>query len=159
WHPVLMLVDTGANSHVVAGWLARKLGLKMQRLGDIGTDHVGRSIATYRIDKVEMAIDGWGKLSTTTLLATEVPEVIERLGIGAFVAPQRLDEEGDAVVLDLGKGEMRAAWWDEALDDLADRGTALVAPEQARRCEESDGPVKGLAFTVPAVIESHRVQL
>jgi hypothetical protein len=48
--PVLMLVDTGANSHVIAGWFARKLGLPMKKLGDVGTDHVGKTIATYRID-------------------------------------------------------------------------------------------------------------
>jgi len=30
------------------------------------------TIATYRIDKPEMAIDGWGALSPSTLLATEV---------------------------------------------------------------------------------------
>ena len=108
-HPVLMLVDTGANSHVIAGWMARKIGVPMKKLGDIGTDHVGASIATYRLDHVDIQIDDWGKLSTTTLLATEVPEVIEKLGIGAFISPQRLDEEGDSVVLDLARGELRSS--------------------------------------------------
>src|SRR5437762_9818289 len=49
-HPVLMLLDTGANSHVIAGWLARKLHLPMRRLGDIGADHVGAPITAYRVD-------------------------------------------------------------------------------------------------------------
>lgn len=154
-----MLVDTGANSHVIAGWLARKLSLPMKKLGDIGTDHVGKSIATYRIDNLEMALDEWGPLSARTLLATEVPEVIEKLGIGAFISPQRLDEEGDAILLDLPKGEIRAAWWDDAHYELSANGTALVQPDQARACEENDGPVKGLAFVVPAVVESQKVQL
>ncbi len=56
-HPVLMLVDTGANSHVVAGWFARKVGLSMRKLGDVGTDHVGKSIATYRIDKINLTLN------------------------------------------------------------------------------------------------------
>jgi hypothetical protein len=157
--PVLMLVDTGANSHVLAGWLARKLALPMKKLGDIGTDHVGKSIATYRIDKLEMTIDDWGPLSATTVLATEVPDVIEKLGIGAFISPQRLDEEGDAVVLDLAKGEIRSAWWDDALYELSATGTSLVQPEHGRACEENDGPVKGLAFVVPSVVDSQKVQL
>jgi Aspartyl protease len=157
--PVLMLVDTGANSHVVAGWFARKHALPMKKLGDIGSDHVGKSISTYRIDKLEMAIDEWGPLSPTTVLATEVPEVIEKLGIAAFVSPQRLDEEGDAVVLDLAKGEIRSAWWDEAHYALSAEGVPLALPDQARACEENDGPVKGLAFVVPATVESHKVQL
>jgi hypothetical protein len=158
-HPVVMLVDTGANSHVVAGWVVRKLGLPMKKLGDIGSDHVGKSIATYSIDKLEMTIDGWGPLATTTVLATEIPEAIEKLGIGAFISPQHLDEEGDATILDLAKGELRSAWWDEADRELGARGTALVSPDQSRACEENGGPVKGLAFVVPATIESHEVQL
>ena len=48
-----------------------------------GTDHVGKAIATYRLDKVEIAIDDWGKLSSSTLLATELPEVIEKLAPAA----------------------------------------------------------------------------
>jgi hypothetical protein len=156
---VLMLLDTGANSHVIAGWLARKLSVPMKKLGDIGTDHVGKSIATYRIDRLDMSIEGWGKLSAMPLLATEVPDVIEKLGIGAFISPQRLEEEGDAVVLDLRKGELRSAWWDDAHADLAETGSVLVEPPQAKVCQENDGPVKGLAFVVPSVIESQKVQL
>ncbi|MBX3230509.1 MAG: aspartyl protease family protein [Labilithrix sp.] len=157
--PVLMLVDTGANSHVIAGWLARKLGLPMKKLGDIGTDHVGKSIAAYRLDGVDIAIDDWGKLATTTLLATEVPPVIEKLGIGAFISPQRLEEEGDAVVLDLAKGELRSAWWDESLREMADKGVRLFDVDQGRTCEDSEGPVRGLAYVMPSVIEQQKVSL
>ena len=158
-HPVTMLVDTGANSHVIAGWLARKLGLTMKKLGDVGTDHVGKSIATFRVEKPELAIEGWGDLASGAVLATEVPEVIERLGIGVFVSPQRLVEEGDAVVLDLQRAELRPAKWDEAHFDLSATGKPLVTPEQGRACEENDGPIKGLAFVVPAMIETQKVDL
>jgi hypothetical protein len=154
-----MLVDTGANSHVIAGWLARKLGLPMKRLGDVGTDHVGKTIATFRIDKPEMALDGWGSLAPGPVLATDVPEVIEKLGIGAFISPQRLVEEGDAVILDLEKGEMRAAWWDEAHYDLAASGSPLVMGDAGRACEETDGPIRGLAYVLPATVEQNRVEL
>lgn len=157
--PVLMLVDTGANSHVIAGWFARKIGLPLKKLGDIGTDHVGKSISTFRIDKIDMAIDDWGKLSASTVLATEVPEVIEKLGIGAFISPQRLDDEGDAVVLDLGKGELRSAMWEETAKEMAESGTPVIVPEESKACEENDGPVKGLAFVVPATIDSQKVNL
>lgn len=156
---VLMLVDTGANSHVITGWLARKLALPMKRLGDIGTDHLGKAIETYRIDGIEMTIDEWGTLSATTALATEVPKAIEQLGIGAFISPQRLDEEGDSVLLDLAKGELRSAWWDDEHYELSAMGKELIVPDRARTCEEKDGPVRGLAFVVPARIESLRVQL
>ena len=157
--PTLFLVDTGANSHVIAGWLARKLGLPMKKLGDIGTDHVGKTIAAFRIDRPELALDEWGPLDRGPVLAAEVPEVIEKLGIGGFVSPQRLVEEGDSVILDLAGGEIRSAWWDEALYALSASGTTLVVADQSRACEEAEGPIKGLAFVVPATIESNRVEL
>ncbi|MDB4940587.1 MAG: hypothetical protein JWP97_121 [Labilithrix sp.] len=158
-HPVLMLVDTGANSHVIAGWLARKLGLPMKKLGDLGTDHVGKSIATFRVERPELAIDEWGPLATGPVLATEVPEIIEKLGIGVFISPQRLVEEGDSVVLDLQKGELRSAVWSEAHYELSATGLPLVMPEQGRACEDTESPIKGLAFVVPATVEGQRVEL
>lgn len=157
-HPVLMLVDTGANSHVIAGWQARKLGLPMKKLGDVGTDHVGKTIATFRIEKPALAIDGWGSLHPGPVLATDVPDVMEKLGIGAFISPQRLVEHGDSVLLDLAKAEMHTAHWDDAQAGLRASGTPLVVGE-ARACEENEGPIKGLAFVVPAVVGSHRVEL
>ena len=158
--PVLMLVDTGANSHVIAGWLARRLRIPMKKVGDVGTDHVGKTIATYRIDKADITLDGWGALATTTVLATEVPEVIEKLGIGAFISPQRLVEEGDAVILDLAKGEIRSAWFEEAHYELSAKGEPLVlGSDQGRACEESEGPVRGLAYVLPATVEAQRVDL
>jgi predicted aspartyl protease len=158
-HPVLMVVDTGANSHVIAGWLARKLGLTMRKLGDTGTDHVGKTITTFRIDKPELSIDDWGALAPVPVLATEVPEAIEKLGIGVFISPQGLVEDGDAVLLDLVKGEMRPAWWDEARAALATGGLPLVLGEQARACEENEGRIKGLSFVLPATIGDERAEL
>jgi hypothetical protein len=110
-------------------------------------------------DKVDIAIDDWGKLSSTTFLATEVPEVIEKLGIGAFISPQRLDEEGDSVVLDLAKGELRSAWFDEQQRAMGESGTPLFEVDSARTCDDSDGPIRGLAYVVPATIEAQKVSL
>lgn len=148
-YPVRMLIDTGANSHFVAGWLARRLGIPLKEAGDVGIDHVGRPVATFRIQRPEIAIDGWGKLAPPVVLATEVPELMERLGIGVFVSPQRLDEEGDAVVLDFAHRELRAARWDE-----------LELPEvrDATACEDK-GAVPGLAFVVPATVEGQSLRL
>jgi hypothetical protein len=130
----------------------------MKKLGDVGTDHVGKTIATFRVEKPELAIDDWGPLVPMPVLATDVPEVIEKLGIGVFISPQRLVEEGDSVVLDLAKGELRPAWWDEAHYELSALGVPLVVGE-ARACEETEGPIKGLAYVLPGSIESQHVDL
>ena len=156
-HETWMLVDTGANSHVVAGWFARKHGMPMAKLGDVGTDHVGKSIATYRLERPNVVIDQWGPLNEGPMLVTDVPALIEKLGIGAFISPQRLTEEGDAVVLDLAAGEVRAAYYDDAMHALG-AGATLVAPG-ARACEDTESPIKGLAFVLPGTIEGRAVDL
>jgi predicted aspartyl protease len=157
--PTWMLVDTGANSHVVAGWLARQIGLPLKRLGDLGSDHAGRTITTFRVDHPRMAIDEWGAVPDGPMLATEVPPLIEELGIGAFVSPQRLVEgDGGAVVLDFVGGEMRAGHYDSALHKLGHHGSS-IAPNGGRVCEDDASPIQGLAFVIPATIEGRTVDL
>ena len=157
-HPTWMLVDTGANSHVVAGWFARQIGMKLSKLGDVGTDHVGRTIATYRVEHPAVVIEQWGPLAEGPMLVTDVPALIEKLGIGAFISPQRLTEEGDAVVLDLAGAEMRAAWFDDAERALGTRGLALVGPG-ARLCEDTASPIQGLAYVLRGMVEGIAVDL
>jgi predicted aspartyl protease len=157
--PTWMLVDTGANSHVIAGWLARKVGLPLQRLGDVGTDHVGRTIPTFRVDHAGVVIDGWGPLADGPVLVTDVPEPIERLGIGAFVSPQSL-AGGAAVILDFPAKEMRLAAYDETQAELVRLGQGdLLSPNGGVACEDTESPIKGLAYVVPATIEGQSVTL
>lgn len=154
-----MLVDTGANSHVVAGWLARQVGLSLKKLGDLGSDHAGRTIATFRVDHPQVTIDDWGAVPDGPMLATEVPPLIEELGIGAFVSPQRLVEgDGGAVVLDFLAGEMRRSPYDDAIHKLGHRGSS-IAPNGGRVCEDDASPIQGLAFVLPASIEGRPVDL
>jgi predicted aspartyl protease len=157
--PTWMLVDTGANSHVVAGWLARQVGLSLKKLGDLGADHAGRTIATYRVDHPQMTIDEWGAVADGPMLATEVPPLIEELGIGAFVSPQELASgDGGAVVLDFPDGEMHAAQYDDAVHKLGHRGGS-ISPNGGRVCEDDASPIQGLAFVLPASIEGRPVDL
>jgi predicted aspartyl protease len=153
------LVDTGANSHVVAGWLARQVGLPLKRLGDLGSDHAGRTIATFRVDHPQVAIDEWGPIPDGPMLATEVPPLIEELGIGGFISPQRLVEgDGGAVVLDFIGGEMRSPRYDDAIHKLGRTGSS-IAPNGGRVCEDDASPIQGLAFVIPANVEGRAVDL
>lgn len=158
-HPTILLVDTGANVHVVAGWLARKLGLSMKKLGGQGSDHVGRAITTWRVESPELALEEWGPVSASSLIVTEIPEAIEKMGIGGILSPQKLGDEGDAVVVDLYRGELRAAWWDEASRELASRGAPLVVGPEDNACEEPDGSGSALSYVVPATIEGEKLAL
>ena len=46
--PTLFLVDTGANAHILSGFVARKAQLTTRAFGDTGVDHAGHSIETRR---------------------------------------------------------------------------------------------------------------
>jgi predicted aspartyl protease len=152
-----MLVDTGANSHVIAGWLARKAKLDAKNLGDQGTDHAGRTIITSRVERSSITIDEWGALPDSPTLVTEVPEAVARLGIGAFLSPQQLGA-GQALVLDLAESEMRVTESALAMGALSGRGADPFG-DPVHVCEDNDSPIRGLAFVVQAKIEGAKVGL
>jgi predicted aspartyl protease len=154
-----MFVDTGSASHVLAGWLARRAGLSLKQRGNQGVDHAGRTIAEFRVENPRMAIDGWGPVADGPMIATEVPGFYEEHGIGGFVSPQQLvTADGDAVILDLVAGEMRASHYDEALHKLGRHGSSL-APNGARLCEADADPAPAPVFVVPATVEKRAVDL
>jgi predicted aspartyl protease len=157
--PVWMLVDTGANSHVIAGWVARKIGMPLRPLGEVGSDHAGRAVSAYAALHPQAAIDGWGAIDAGPILVTDVPEPIAGMGIGAFVSPQALSREGEAVVLDLAKREMHTAPWGEAVRELDARGGVAIAPAGARLCRDDTSLIRGLSFVLPAELDGHKVSL
>lgn len=153
----LLLVDTGASANMVTGWLARRAKLPLSSHGDTGRDHVGRAVTTARTPKPSLVVDGWGPLPERETLVIEVPEALERLGIGAFLSPQRLDAA--AVVLDLPRGELREG------RDLGDEKGALAEwaslsrPEarglpEGRVCLDRASLVGGVAFVLPATLRA-----
>jgi predicted aspartyl protease len=154
---VWMLVDTGANSHVIASWVARKAKMPMRALGDIGSDHTGRAVSAYTVEHPAVVVDEWGPLADGPMLVTDVPEPIARIGIGAFVSPQWLADEGQAVVLDLSAREMRTAPWDDAQRMLDERPGVELVPRGARLCEDDASTIKGVV--VPASVDGHAAEL
>ncbi len=157
--PVWMLVDTGANSHVIASWVARKVGMPLRALGAVGSDHTGHSMSAYAVDHPNVAIDGWGALADGPMLVADVPEAIARIGIGAFVSPQWLAGDAEGIVLDLDAHAMRSALWDDAAREIGERGGLSLAPDGARLCESRGSLIQGLSFVLPATVDGRRVDL
>ncbi|CAN5255402.1 hypothetical protein BH09MYX1_BH09MYX1_52700 [soil metagenome] len=153
--PTLALIDTGANSTVIAGWLARKTNLTLQRFGDTGTDHTGRSIEMRRALHPQVAIDGWGSLPDEPLLVTDVPDAVTKLGIGVFISPQKLALVGEAIILDFPHKEMRAVKKGTSLGTL---GIALTLDPVAL-CEDKDSPIQGLAYVLSGTVDGEAVKL
>jgi predicted aspartyl protease len=153
--PTLFLVDTGANAHILSGWVARKAQLTTRAFGDVGVDHSGRTIETRRATHPHVHIENWGDLADEPMLVTDVPEAVTRLGIGGFLSPQQLATEDVSIVLDFQKSEMRQMRRGDSLDAS---GSAL-ALDPPRVCLDSDSPLRGLAFVVHAQIEGNAADL
>ncbi len=157
--PVWMLVDTGANSHVIAAWVARKIGMPLRPLGGVGSDHAGRAVNAYAALRPQVTIDGWGAVDAGPILVTDVPEAIGGMGIGAFVSPQALARPGEAVILDLAHHELRTAPWADAVRSLDARGGVPIAGGGAHICRDDTSLIRGLAFVIPAEIDGRKVSL
>ena len=131
-----------------AGSRAR-LGLPMRPLGDVGSDHTGRAVTAYTVEHPAWSIDDWGPLADGPMLVTDVPEPIERIGIGAFVSPQWLARPGTRWCSTSPNREMRTAPWDDAVR-RSRRCRAARSRRAARGCAEDDASaIKGLAFVLP----------
>ena len=155
---VWMLVDTGANYHVVAGWLVKKTGLKTRPIGAAGTDHAGRPITTYRVDNARIDAEGWGPVAQGTVLGTDVPAVFERAHIGVFLSPGQLAGEGGGVVVDLLHDEVREERFADAAREVAKHGVE-IAGDGARVCEDKAGAMTGRSYVVSARVEGQPVRL
>lgn len=147
--PTLFLVDTGANAHILSGFIARKAGLTTRAFGDVGVDHSGHPIDTRRAPHPQVHIDDWGDLPDEPMLVTDVPEAVTRLGIGGFISPQHLADDDVSIVLDFQKSEMREMRHGDTLD-APGNAFALDPP---RVCRDTDSPLQGLAFVVRAQID------
>ncbi|HSQ65572.1 MAG TPA: aspartyl protease family protein [Polyangiaceae bacterium] len=151
----LILVDTGANSHVIAGWLARKAQLTTLRLGEVGVDHAGREIETRRAPHPHVHLDNWGDLPDEAILVADMPDAVAHLGIGAFLSPQQLATDDVDVVLDFPQSEMREVRHGDSVN-AAGNALALDPPHA---CVDDSSDVKGLLFVVGAKVEGEGAQL
>jgi predicted aspartyl protease len=151
-----MLLDTGANTHMLTGWIARKAHLETKALGDSGTDHTGKTIKARRVDHANVALEGWGPIEDRPILVVDVPDRLEQLGIGGFISPQQLATDDQPVVLDLERAEMRTAKKEE-VEALPGRTLGRGA---ARVCSDQDSHIgRTLAFVVKGSIDAHDVEL
>jgi hypothetical protein len=92
------------------------------------------------------------------MLVAEVPDVLERMGIGAFLSPQSLPASGRVLVLDLAHGVAHETTVAEATREVEGRGNP-IAPRGVRPCIDDSSPIRGLAYVMPALVEGTSAQL
>lgn len=150
-----LMIDTGANSHMISGWLARRAGLELESVGDSGTDHAGKTIRPFRTNRPNIQLETWGALPDQATLVAEMPAVIEKLGIGGFLSPQQLATEDAYIVLDLERAEMRTATKEET-DKITGR---VLGNGTTRLCVDESTPLKSRSYVVKGKLEDHDVDL
>ena len=150
-----LMIDTGANTHVITAWLARKAGLELKTVGDSGTDHAGRAINPKRADQPNIKIETWGAIKNQPTLVTEVPDALERLGIGGFISPQQLATEDKYIVVDLERAEMRTA----TKDDLPKIQGRVLGRGEGKVCIDDSTALRSRSFVVKGTIENQDVDL
>lgn len=116
--PTTLIVDTGATHHVIASWVAGQIGGTTTSAGN-GMDHAGKSIALTQLEGVDIVVSGWGSAGANGTLVAPLPPGLQSQGIGGVLSPQALAKDGRAVVLDLRKGTMTEAAYDDAIRALA----------------------------------------
>jgi predicted aspartyl protease len=149
------MIDTGANSHMISAWLARRAGLETQSMGDSGTDHAGNAIHPSRTMRPNIVLETWGALPDQPTLVAEMPTVIERLGIGGFISPQQLATVDTFIVLDLERAEMRTAT-KEDVDKLSGR---VLGKGASRVCVDDSSPLHSRSYVIKGQLEDHDVDL
>lgn len=154
-----VLVDTGASSHVVAAWLARRAELATRAAGPDGADHAGRPVATRIALSPQLALEGIGTVEDGAVLIAEVPELLERLAIGAVVSPQLLAREGEHVELDLDGGALRVRFGPAETEPRPGFRSLASAIARGHTCTARGTTPEGLAFVLDASIEGHRAAL
>ena len=156
--PTWALVDTGANTHMLAGWLARKAKITVVSMGDTGTDHTNRSIEIHRAPHPSIVVDGWGEMPDEEVLVTDVPEAIARLGIGMFLSPQQLATQATPVIFDLQERELRESSGDLDIARTT-KGLTKLTAKPARACIDDESSMHGRTFVVPTSVDGLDAEL
>ncbi len=129
--PVQLIVDTGASGHVIAAWVARRIGASLVKLKGSGTAHGGEAVALSRLDGVNLTLSGFGKVDVPSLFVTEVPDELRRHGMGGVISPQALVTGGHGVVLDLVQGEL-TEWEQGVVEEMIRPGAGPMV--EVQRC-------------------------
>ena len=155
--PALFVLDTGAGTHTLASWLAKKAGLKTQRTELKVRDAAGRSVDLSLVHGVRVAINGLGVFTFPDAVVAEFPPFFEEEGIGGALSPQLLPPAGQAIVdLPASRARLEGA----AVATRAARGLPLALAEHGMAgCTDLAAPLANFFFQVPVVVDGEDLLL
>lgn len=143
-----LVVDTGANGHLIVAGLAWYLGLRLPEGSTTVQGAHGEQIGVGSVADVPYAVPRWPAVGATSFLIADMPVRSRLMG---FLSPQLLVGDG-AAVIDLPRGTMEPVPR-SALDVAAARpGATRARPVCAR--------ASGVAiFDIDVDVEGHRVPM
>ncbi|MEO7110956.1 MAG: retropepsin-like aspartic protease [Polyangiaceae bacterium] len=149
--PTWMIVDSGAGTHFVMGWMADRANVQTSPTKTVVTDHVRREMNVALADRSLIVIEGWGGLTPGELLVVDAPAggLGAKNNIGIMLSPQTLDDDR-AVIFELDRGSIRTGTEADAVRALAARKVP-VDPDDIAFCHD--------VFSVAANIDGHAVRL
>lgn len=152
--PTLMIVDTGANSHVLANSFAQRHGLSMKEgESPLVHDHGGVKSEASILSSPNLVIDGFGEVRDALVIALDLPPIFDTLQIGGILSPQRLAGPDDSVVLDFPAKTLEVHPTAAALERLQ---RPNLHPVPVSTCNVDDSFLYAIRATVngvPALLE------
>lgn len=150
--PALFVLDTGAGTHTLASWLAKKARLRTRET-DLKSRHsAGRPLDVGMVHGVKVAVGGLGASTLEDAIVAEFPPFFEEEGIGGALSPQLLPPRGQVLVLDMPAGRAR-------LHDVASAKRAVqalphsLAEHGIEGCTELAAPLANFVFRVPTLVD------
>ena len=115
--PAFMLVDSGASAHVITQDVAHRLEVASKASGVSFLDAAGRRQSARTTDASQIAIEGWGKLTSGPLYVVpgDGGHMSTISGIAGLLSPQTLDPS-HTIVFDLSREEIHTVDGDQAAD-------------------------------------------
>jgi hypothetical protein len=143
------LIDTGAGVHLIASWLVKQAGLRVD--ADFGkevsgVDSTGREMPFQGVRDLQATLADGGRLSLPIAAVTDFAPDFEQAGVAGALSPQLLAPAGAAATLDLRVPELRLEPFDSAVRRL---GARVQPRERVEVCGSPSGPVPHLLFAIP----------
>lgn len=131
-----MIVDTGANAHVLAKSFVQRLGLAMKEgEGPTVHDHAGTESKATIVSSPRLVIDGFGEARDDSAVGLDLPPIFDTLQIGGILSPQRLAGPDESTVLDFPAGTLDVRPSAAALERLEQ---PKLRPVAVSTCEVDD---------------------
>ena len=120
--PTWMLLDSGAGTHFLSDWLAKRANVKQKKTRTEVADHARVTLNVALADRSLISIEQWGRHIPGELLVVDGDEggIAANAGIGVVLSPQELEDDR-AVIVELDRGEIRTGSEADAVQALAAR--------------------------------------